>query len=138
MKKHFKYLLLFSMLMFGYNFQIDQANAAFSCSPSISQCSDAKLTYGGSKTVFSSSVYFSKGENIFYSWQNDSPGIFHVAFYVVKGNEKVSDTLYANSSPSSYDYGYFPAPESGFYTLYALCKGGEDNRCQGGGTINRF
>lgn len=94
------------------------------------------MNYGKDKTVFSSSVYFSKGQTIKYEWDNDSPGIFHVAFYVVNGNKKVSNTLYASALGNDYDY--FTAPESGWYSLYALCKGGEDNRCQGGGTISRF
>lgn len=133
MKKYFKFLLLFSMLVCGYNFQANQANAYFECSSGLSQCEDAKLTYGGNKTVVSKSVYFSKGQSIIFDWQNDSPGIHHVAFYVVRGNEKVSETIYATSVGSNYDV--ITATESG---LYALCKGGEDNRCQGGGTIRRF
>lgn len=134
MKKRFKYLALFFAIFFSFNFQLE-ANAAYTCGSS-SQCAAAKLNYGKDKTVFSSSVYFSKGQTIKYQWDNDSPGIFHVAFYVVNGNKKVSNTLYATSLGN--DYGYFTATESGWYSLYALCKGGEDNRCQGGGTISRF
>ena len=136
MKKYFKYLSLFFMLIFSFNFQINQANAYYSCSPGQSQCANATLNYGGSSTVFSPSVFISKGQYIKYEWDNDSPGIFHVAFYVVRGNEKVSPTLHAVSLGN--DYGYFIASESGFYSLYALCKGGDDNRCQGGGTISKF
>lgn len=136
MKKRFKYLALLFVLIFSYNFQSDQANAYYACSSGEKQCADAKLRYGKDKTVFSDSVYFSKGQSIKYEWDNDSPGIHHVAFYVVNGNKKVSDTLYATASGN--DYSYFPAPESGWYSLYALCKGGEDNRCQGGGRISRF
>lgn len=123
------------MLLF-YAVAYDVAEAYYACSTSETQCADAKLTYGGVDRVFSKKVFFSKGETIQYSWENDSPGIFHVAFYVVLGNEKVSDTLYAvhlgNNSAT------VKAPSSGYYALHALCKGGEDNRCQGGGRISKF
>lgn len=136
LKKYFKYLSLFFVLIFGFNFQINQANAYYACSPGQSQCADAILSYGGDSTVFSSEIFISKGQSIKYEWENDSPGIFHVAFYVVKDNQKMSPTLYAVAKGN--DFGYFVASESGYYSLYALCKGGDDNRCRGGGTISKF
>lgn len=136
MKKYFKFLLLSFVLIFSFNFQIDRANAAYSCDSSSVKCADATLSYGKTEHVFSSSVYYSKGEEIIYSWENDSPGIFHVAFYIVRGNEKVSPTVYAPSLGDN--YGTYPVSESGWYSLYALCNGGTDNRCQGGGRISKF
>ncbi|WP_107841761.1 hypothetical protein [Metasolibacillus meyeri] len=49
------------------------------------RCADAKLQYGQAMYASSGSVYFTQGETIYYSRENDKPGIMHVAFYISKG-----------------------------------------------------
>lgn len=134
MKKILQCFALVMLLFYADSY--DVAEAYYECSANETQCADAKLTYGGVDRVFSKKVFLNKGEKIAYSWENDSPGIFHVAFYIVLGNEKVSDTLYAVHLGEN--GGTITAKTSGYYALHALCKGGEDNRCQGGGRISRF
>lgn len=64
--------------------------------------------------------------------------LHQVAFTVYRDNGiKVAPWLYAGYNGGS-NYSFFTAPVSGRYYLFAACKGGEDKRCAGGGTLKRW
>lgn len=134
MKSIYKYvaILLLATSFFGTN--VKKADAYFYCSPNETRCASAFLNYGLHKEISSKSVYFSKGETIEYQWQNVSPGIQHVAFAVYSGTTQI--TAYAYAPANGNEHKTYPAPSSGYYFLYALCQGGGDNRCEGGGRIS--
>lgn len=134
MKKIAKYLVVLFLVILCFNTNLDSASAYYACSSGESRCADSTLNYGTDVRVSTKNVYFSKGEEIVYQWENDYPGKFHVAFYLVSGSNKIGTTQYASDIGNQ--YATISAPSSGYYSLYALCAGGEDNRCQGGGRIS--
>ncbi len=73
---------------------------------------------------------------MYFDWENDSPGKMQVVFYVTKDGKQVGSAKFAAALGNDYDY--FSVKESGNYYLTAACEGGNDNRCQGGGTIRKW
>jgi len=60
---------------------VNSTYAYFDCG-SDSQCEDVRMYYGEQQYSASKSVYFTKGQTIYYAWENDSPGIMQVSFRV--------------------------------------------------------
>jgi len=136
MKSVYKFVAMSLLAISFFGTNVKQADAYFYCSPNETRCASAFLNYGMDKEVSSKTVYFSKGETIQYEWQNVSPGIQHVAFAVYSGTTKITPFAYAPSNGNESET--YTAPHSGYYFLYALCQGGGDNRCEGGGRISPF
>ncbi|WPK13262.1 hypothetical protein R6U77_06185 [Lysinibacillus louembei] len=132
MKKILKFLTLSLLVICSFTANLPEAEAYFACAGT-PRCADAKLQYGQAMYASSSSVYFTQGETIYYSWENDKPGIMHVAFYISKGGVQVGEMKFA--AREGMDYGFYTVKESGYYYLTGACEGGNDTRCQGGGTI---
>lgn len=131
-KNLFKSVILVVLVIFCFSIELPQANAAITCG-STPRCAQTSLTYGGSQYAASASIYLSAGESVYIDWQNDSPGKMQVVFYATKAGKQVGPTKYA--AALGHDYDYFKITESGYYYLTAACEGGNDTRCQGGGTI---
>lgn len=119
-------------LFFGFN--ITQTSAAYTCGSS-TKCKSAKMTYGKQQYVASGSIYFSKGDKLIYEWDNDSPGIMQVGFSVYNSSGVRVTTKLGATGRVGNNYGIWEVTKSGSYYLFAECEGGNDTRCQGGGTI---
>ena len=124
-----------ALIVFSLAFDLPRADAAYSCG-SLSRCEDVTLKYGGAEYAASGTVYFTKGEQVSYSWDNDSPGIMQVEFYISKDGKQVSSSLLAPRYGNNFST--FLIPSNGYYYLFAACDGGNDDRCQGGGMIRKF
>lgn len=95
------------------------------------------MTYGQNVAAYLSQLYLRAGETVKYDWENNPPGIMQVGFAVYKGGSRVSKELLAVGRVGE-NFGFYTAPTSGYYYLGALCEGGNDRRCQGGGTIRKW
>ncbi|WP_342472413.1 hypothetical protein MHH70_02020 [Metasolibacillus sp. FSL H7-0170] len=98
---------------------LPEANAYFACRGT-PRCADAKLLYGQVVCSSSTAVYFTQGETIYYSWENDKPGIMRVTFYISKGGVQVGEMKFA--AREGMDYGFYTVKESGYYYLTGACK----------------
>lgn len=136
MKKFIMSAFLFCLVLYSFTVDVEKASAYYECSTNETRCVDAKLTYGGGQYVASPSIYFAKGEVVSYSWENDAPGIQHVAFWIEKDGTKVGSTLYAARNAS--DFNNYTIQTSGYYYLIGACAGGDDNRCSGGGRLSKW
>lgn len=136
MKKIIKSITLFLVVILYFNTGLDQANAYYACGTYTIKCADVDMVYGESQYVASASVYFNYGEKIAYEWDNDSPGIQHVAFYVSRSGVRASKALTAPRD--SNNWGVMDVTQAGWYYLFAACAGGDDTRCQGGGRISKY
>mgnify|MGYP005611752529 FL=1 len=131
MKKIIKFLIMFLLVISFSSINSKQANAD-SCSSGQTRCADTSLLYGVDKISSTNARFFVKGERIWFSWSNVSPGIFHTNIAIYNGTTKVYGY---HSIPSlGSDYGYIPAPYSGSFHLVALCSDGlGETRCKGEG-----
>lgn len=133
MKYLFKSLLIFFLVISFFNFNLQQADAYSICGSSETRCAHTFLFYKLDKSSYTKNVYFSKGQTIWYSWENESPGIFHTNVAVFSGTTQI--TKFKSIPSLGIDGGYVTAPSSGYYNLYAYCSDGSQNRCEGGGKI---
>lgn len=134
MKFLLKSVLVFLLAFAFFNVNLKQADAYSICSASETRCAHTFLFYNKDKSSSTNTVYFSKGETIWFSWSNESPGIFHTNVAVYKGTKQIT-TGYKSIPSLGLDGGNVSAPESGYYHLVALCSAGDQNRCEGGGKI---
>lgn len=130
-----KSLVLLFLVTLYFNTGVNQANAYYACG-STPRCVDVDMVYGKSQYVASADIYFRVGEVVEYSWDNDSPGIMHVEFYIASEGKKMSTSKVAVSGGN--DFGTYTIPKTGYYYLFGACEGGDDTRCQGGGRLAKF
>lgn len=138
MKKNLGYIglaiLVFSMV---FTTGIDSAKAYYSCGSDDVRCRSVRMFYGQKTFVKTSQVYFYANESIYYSWDNDKPGIMQVGFSIYNAaGKRVSPEKVAVREGDN--YGIWPVPTSGYYYLLALCEGGNDTRCEGGGKLMKW
>jgi len=134
MKNIFKFLIILFITISLFGINSKQADAYSICSSGQTRCAHTFLFYGTDKVKSTNSVWFSKNEQIWWSWSNESPGIFHTNIAIYNGTTKIYG--YHSIPHGGLDGGYLPAPSSGYYHLVALCSDGKgEKRCEGGGKI---
>lgn len=133
-KKYIKILSSFLILVsFVFSIQLEKASAYYACSPG-ENCKGARMYYGQQVYAKSLNLYLYAGQRVKYDWDNDPAGLMQVDFGVYKDGYLVSKRLVAARYGDN--YGFYDVPSSGYYYLFARCEGGNDNRCEGGGTIS--
>jgi hypothetical protein len=99
------------------------------------RCVDVTMTKGY-QYVASPSLYLYKGEYAHFDFQTNADSVHHVAFAVYNSaGTRVTSWKYASYAGGE-DGGYFTVPSTGYYYLFAACKGGEATTCTGGGTLS--
>lgn len=138
----FKKVLLSVVLLIGAifinEFSEETANAYFECSTT-SGCVDVYMKYNQGQYASSPSIYFSAGQSFKYDFETEPNSLFHVSVQVIRQSDgkQIGSTIYATGA-GGWDDGYSTAPTSGYYYLLASCKGGDDTRCEGGGTLKKW
>ncbi|KYC91360.1 hypothetical protein MXL46_21170 [Heyndrickxia sporothermodurans] len=130
------FLVIMGTSMFGTT---NTAGAAIiSCSGN-SRCVDISMKYGVAQYWSTPKIYFSKGEEFKYDFGTTNKSLFHVAFAVFRlsDGKQITPWSYA-AGKGGIDYSYGDIPSTGYYYMMAACKGGDDTRCEGGGTLKKW
>jgi hypothetical protein len=135
--KKFSIVAIFMILFSVFNsFGENEAYAAFACDGAPG-CISLPL-YKGETYKASPSIYLKAGQTALIEFETNPDSVHHVAFAAYSNSgTQVTPWQYAGYAGGNDNY-YWSVPTSGYYYLFAACKGGEASTCTGGGTIRSF